>query len=130
MPRGDAALATAGLPVDEMAAAEAELELELEVLGVTLADDDVLLKVLLTVGTVAGGAAGVVAFPPSGLAAKLGAGTALDGSARAPIPHGIGSFEVGWVGLAGGVLCPDAEAIVKRVVHVLSGDSGEENWKK
>lgn len=54
------------------------------------------------------------------VALKLGAGVALVGSTRAPTPHGMGSFEPGWVALAGGVVCPVGDAIVKRVTQVLT----------
>jgi hypothetical protein len=62
------------------------------------------------------------------LIAKLGAGTAVDGSARLPVPQGIGAFVVGWVGFVGSVVAPVGEAMAKRVVHVLLGDPADENW--
>ena len=58
----------------------------------------------------------------------LGAGTALERSTRLPTPQGMGSFDPGWVGFAGGVLAPAAEAIVNRVVQVLTLVCGEEYW--
>jgi len=61
---------------------------------------------------------------------KLGAATAVEGSTRAPVPHGMGSFESGWVALGGGTDWPLGEAMVKRVVHVWSVARGEEYWKK
>lgn len=57
-----------------------------------------------------------------------GAATAVEGSASAPVPHGIASFVPGWVGLAGGVVAPVEEAMVKRVVQVLRSMWGEVNW--
>jgi len=62
------------------------------------------------------------------LIAKLGGGTAVDGSARLPVPQGMGAFVVGWVGLVGAVVAPAGEAMAKRVVHVLLGDPEDENW--
>lgn len=56
-----------------------------------------------------------------------GGGTAAEGLARAPTPQGTASPEPGWVGLGAGVVSPDADAIVKRVVQVLLGDNGEVN---
>ena len=53
-------------------------------------------------------------------AAKAGAGTALLGSTSLPTPHGIASPDPGCFGLAGGVVAPVADAMVKRVVQVLS----------
>jgi len=57
----------------------------------------------------------------------LGGGTAFEGSARAPVPQGMGS-PPGWFALAGGVVAPLDEAMVNRVVHVLSGEPGAVNW--
>lgn len=78
------------------------------------------------------GADGAGADPDEELlpAEALGAATALEGSTRLPIPQGMGSFDPGWVGFAGGVLTPAAEAIVNRVVQVLTVVCGEEYWKK
>ena len=59
-----------------------------------------------------------------------GAGTALETSTRLPVPQGMGSLDPGWVGFAGGVAAPAAEAIVNRVVQVLTLVCGEEYWKK
>jgi hypothetical protein len=57
-----------------------------------------------------------------------GGGTALLWSTRWPVPHGIGSFEPGCLGLAGGVEEPDDDAMVKRVVQVLVMVCGDVNW--
>jgi hypothetical protein len=68
---------------------------------------------------VAGATAGV---DPEALlkpdAAKLGAGTAVEGSTRAPTPQGMGSPESGWVALGGGVVWPVEDAMENRPVHV------------
>jgi len=61
--------------------------------------------------------------PPLG-----GGGEALEGSARAPTPQGIAWLVLGWRALAGGVVAPVGSAIVNRVVQVLLGAVGEENW--
>lgn len=47
---------------------------------------------------------------------NTGAGTAVEGSTSAPVPHEI-IAPSGWVLLVGGVVAPVEEAIVKRVVH-------------
>jgi hypothetical protein len=60
--------------------------------------------------------------------ALAGGGTAVEGSTSAPTPQGIASLLPGCVGLAGGVVSPFAEAMVKRVVQVLSGEPGAVNW--
>lgn len=57
-----------------------------------------------------------------------GGGTAVEGSTRAPTPHGIAAFVPGWLGFGGGVVAPVGEAMVKRVVHVLFVASGAVNW--
>jgi len=82
-----------------------------------LLDDALVATVVPELGTAA-------PVPP----AEAGAGTALLGSARFPVPQGMAALVPGWVGLEGGVVSPEAEAIVKRVVQVLSGASGELNW--
>jgi len=65
-------------------------------------------------------------LPPG--AAPDGGGTALEGSTRFPIPQGMGSLDPGWVGFAGGVVAPAAEAMVNRVVQVLTAVCPEEYW--
>ena len=45
-----------------------------------------------------------------------GAGTALDGSVRAPVPQGI-AWPPGWVAFGAGTVAPVAEAMVKRPVQ-------------
>lgn len=65
---------------------------------------------------------------PAGTPPDGGAATALEGSTRFPTPQGMGSFDPGCVGFAGGVVAPEAEAIVNRVVQVLTLVCGEENW--
>lgn len=65
---------------------------------------------------------GVEEFTPAG------GGTAVEGSTRAPTPHAIGAFVPGWLGFGGGVVAPVGEAMVNRVVHVLSVASGAVNW--
>jgi hypothetical protein len=67
---------------------------------------------------------GVEGFAP----APAGGGTAVEGSTSAPTPQGIAAFVPGWLGFAGGVVAPVGDAIVKRVVHVLSAARGEVNW--
>jgi len=59
-------------------------------------------------------------LPPS-VASKLGGGTAVEGSTRAPTPQGMSAPDSGWVAFAGGVVWPEEEAMAKRVVHALSG---------
>jgi hypothetical protein len=56
-----------------------------------------------------------------------GAGTALVGSVRAPVPQGIASPS-GWVGFVGGTVAPVESAMANRPVHVWFGDAAEENW--
>jgi hypothetical protein len=65
----------------------------------------------------------VAADPP-----MVGAATAFEESTSAPVPHGMGALVPGWVGLVGGVLWPEASAMVKRVVHVMFGLAGLVNW--
>lgn len=65
---------------------------------------------------------------PSVELALAGGGVADPGLARAPVPQGIASFDVGWMALAGGTLAPVVEAMVKRVAHCLSGEPGAVNW--
>lgn len=60
-------------------------------------------------------------------ARKEGGGTAVEGSVRAPVPQGIAA-PPGWELLVGGVDAPSAEAMVKRVVHCLTGALGAVNW--
>lgn len=57
----------------------------------------------------------------------VGGATASEGSTRAPLPQGMGS-PLGCFASVGGVLCPVASAIVKRVVHIISGLNGLVNW--
>lgn len=47
---------------------------------------------------------------------KSGAATAVEGSARAPVPQGTALPSV-WVWCSGGVVSPLSEATVNRVVH-------------
>jgi len=68
---------------------------------------------------------GAALAPPPPLG---GGATALEGSARAPTPQGIGALVPGSRELAGGVVAPVASAIVNRVVHVLLVAVGEVNW--
>jgi hypothetical protein len=56
-----------------------------------------------------------------------GAGTAVDGLTRAPVPQGIFSPS-GWVWLGAGTVAPVEVAMVKRPVQSLSGEEGEVNW--
>lgn len=56
-----------------------------------------------------------------------GAGTAREGSTRAPVPHGMAS-PFGSVASLGGVVFPFASAMAKRVVQRVSGESGDVNW--
>ena len=46
---------------------------------------------------------------------------------RLPAPQGM-VWPSGWVGFGGGVVEPEMEAMVKRVVHCLSGAPGAVNW--
>lgn len=69
-------------------------------------------------------AADATPVPP----ALAGAATALEGSTRAPTPHGTGSLVPGWVALGAATVWPVAEAMVKRVVQVLPGAPGAVNW--
>jgi hypothetical protein len=62
-----------------------------------------------------------VVLPPPG------AGTAFDGSTREPLPHAIGSPS-GWFALGADTVLPVASEMVKRPVHVLLDEMGEENW--
>jgi len=57
-----------------------------------------------------------------------GGGTTVDGSLRLPIPQGIASPVPGCVGLGGGVVWPELEAIANRPVHCLLTALGEVNW--
>jgi len=74
-------------------------------------------------GTELGTAATPPPPPPLG-----GGGAALEGSARAPTPQGIGALVPGSRALAGGVVAPVGSAIVNRVVQVLLAAVGEVNW--
>jgi len=57
-----------------------------------------------------------------------GGGTALDGSARAPAPQGIGSPS-GWVGFGAGTVAPVESAMAKRPVQIRSEAlAAWENW--
>jgi len=68
---------------------------------------------------------GEVVFPPLRYG---GAGLAVDGSSRAPIPQGIASPS-GWFRFGAGTVPPVESAIVKRPVQVLVvGSEGVENW--
>jgi hypothetical protein len=61
--------------------------------------------------------------PPIG-----GGGTACVVSTRAPLPQGIAAPVLGCFASVGGMLIPDASAIVKRVVHDRLELDGLENW--
>jgi len=77
---------------------------------------------------VTGGAGVVVPVAPAMLLALAGGGTALEGSARAPVPQGMGALVPGWLALEGGEVAPVGEAIVKRVVHCFVVAPVVENW--
>lgn len=63
------------------------------------------------------------------VAPRTGAAMAFEGSARAPRPQGMGLLEPGCVALGGGVVAPESEAIVKRVVHATDvAESADVNW--
>ena len=57
----------------------------------------------------------------------VGAGVAVLGSVRAPVPQGMAA-PPGWVEFVGGVVLPLASAMAKRVVHNVVDDAGEVNW--
>jgi hypothetical protein len=61
-------------------------------------------------------------------AAKLGGGTAVLGSRRAPIPQGMAAPFSGCVALGGGVVWPEEDAMANRVVHSLLVARAEEYW--
>lgn len=65
---------------------------------------------------------------PPGVVPDEGGGTALEMSTRFPSPQGMGSLDPGCVGFAGGVVAPAAEAMVNRVVQVLTAVCPEEYW--
>ena len=46
---------------------------------------------------------------------------------RTPVPHGIASPS-GWFWMGAGTVLPDASEMVKRPVHDLLDEAGEENW--
>jgi len=46
---------------------------------------------------------------------------------RVPVPHGIASPS-SWFWLGAGTVLPDASEMVKRPVHDLLDEAGEENW--
>jgi len=56
-----------------------------------------------------------------------GGAVACVGSTYEPVPHGKAA-PPGCVAFVGGVVAPDAEAIVNRPVHVSLVDDGDENW--
>ena len=58
---------------------------------------------------------------------RTGAGVALEGSTKAPVPQGIGS-PPGCVAFSGSTVLPLASTIVKRVVHVILVVEGSVNW--
>lgn len=60
-------------------------------------------------------------------APRTGAGVALEGSTKAPVPQGIAS-PPGCVAFSGSTVLPVASAIVKRVVHVMLVVEGSVNW--
>jgi len=61
--------------------------------------------------------------------AKLGGGTAFEGSLSAPVPQGMAAFEGGgWVASVGGVVVPSGAAMVKRVAHCGAVAPGAVNW--
>jgi hypothetical protein len=57
-----------------------------------------------------------------------GGGTTLDWSTSLPTPQGVGAAPLGCTELAGGVVSPLSEAIVKRVVQVLLLTAVVEYW--
>lgn len=57
-----------------------------------------------------------------------GAATALLGSTRLPTPQGMAAPPLGWLALAGGVVAPVVDAMVKRVVQVALMAPGAVNW--
>jgi hypothetical protein len=61
-------------------------------------------------------------------ATPAGGGVAVEGSTSAPTPQGMAAPLLGCTALAGGTLWPVAEAIVKRVVHVISEVAVAVNW--
>jgi len=67
---------------------------------------------------------------PAAAVPDAGAATAKEGSTRFPTPQGMGSFDPGCKAFAGGVVAPVEDAIVKRVVQVLTLVCEEEYWKK
>lgn len=56
-----------------------------------------------------------------------GAGTALDGSASAPVPQAIGC-PLGWTEFGGGTVAPVESAMANRPVQVRFGAAGDVNW--
>jgi hypothetical protein len=60
----------------------------------------------------------------------LGGGTAAAELASFPVPHGMAWLVPGWVDSDGGVVWPELDAMAKRVVHSVSGEPGDVNWKK
>lgn len=77
--------------------------------------------------TLAAGAEDVVPALLLPLTRYDGGGTALDGSASAPVPQGI-ACPLGWTEFGGGTVVPDASAMANRPVHVRFGEAGEVNW--
>jgi len=67
---------------------------------------------------------------PPGAVPDAGAATALEVSTRFPTPQGMSSLDPGCWAFAGAVVAPVEDAIVKRVVQVLTLVCGEEYWKK
>jgi hypothetical protein len=58
-----------------------------------------------------------------------GGGTAVEGSASPPVPHGM-AWPLGWFAFGGGTVEPVESAIANRPVHVMfpSGTPGALNW--
>lgn len=66
---------------------------------------------------------------PEGVTPPMtGGGVAVEGSARAPTPQGMGALVPGWFAFSGGTVSPSGEVIVKRVAHVFTSVWGLVNW--
>jgi hypothetical protein len=67
--------------------------------------------------------------PPEAVTPPMtGGGLAMEGSARAPTPQGMGALVPGWFAFSGGTVSPSGEVMVKRVTQVLTSVWGLVNW--
>jgi hypothetical protein len=58
------------------------------------------------------------ALPEAVTPPMTGGGFAIEGSARAPTPQGMGALVPGWFAFSGGTVSPSGEVMVKRVAQV------------